>query len=361
MLSSKLSWMASAVVIVALAPWIVSGAAPKKASEQFKNIQVLKDVPADQLIPAMQFITASLGVGCDHCHVPGNFDKDDKKPKQTARQMMQMMSAINKINFAGERKVTCYSCHRGGAEPISVPVINVNAMAPAEPPKTPASLPTGEEVLNKYLAALGGSDALVKNTTRVAKGKAIIFGTRQFPAETISKSPDRTVSITHLSDGDMSNGFNSSTGWQAIPGRPVRELSAAEIDATRLDSDFYFSHHIKDLFNTLQTAGVDNLGGHLGYVVLGKRQGLPDVKLYFDGESGLLLRMMRFEETPLGLNPVQNDYADYRDVSGVKVPYHVTTLRAGRKGEVQLDAVEQNVSVEDSRFEMPQAAVPAPK
>jgi len=70
-------------------------AAPKTASQQFKNIQVLKDVPADQLIPAMQFITASLGVDCEYCHVEKAFDKDDKKPKVMARKMMEMMITIN--------------------------------------------------------------------------------------------------------------------------------------------------------------------------------------------------------------------------------------------------------------------------
>ena len=61
---------------------------PKTTDQAFKNIQILKGIPADQLIPTMQFISASLGVECEYCHVEGAFDKDDKKPKQTARKMM---------------------------------------------------------------------------------------------------------------------------------------------------------------------------------------------------------------------------------------------------------------------------------
>ncbi len=99
--------------------------APKLAEEQFKNIQVLKGIPADQILPAMQFITSSLGVECEYCHVREAhglaFDKDDKKPKLTARKMMQMVFAINKENFEGKREVTCYSCHRGAPNPISTP------------------------------------------------------------------------------------------------------------------------------------------------------------------------------------------------------------------------------------------------
>src|SRR5579863_921140 len=96
-------------------------AAGKKAEEQFKNIQVLKGVPAEQIFPTMQFIAASLGVECDYCHVQGAFEKDDKKNKQTARRMMEMMFAINKDNFEGHREVTCYSCHRGSAKPAGTP------------------------------------------------------------------------------------------------------------------------------------------------------------------------------------------------------------------------------------------------
>ena len=107
----------------------------KKAEEQFKNIQVLKGIPAEELFPTMQFIAASLGVQCDFCHVQGAFEKDDKKPKQTARKMMEMMFAINKDNFDGHRAVTCNSCHRGSAKPQPIPAVMT------EEPKEPMGAP----------------------------------------------------------------------------------------------------------------------------------------------------------------------------------------------------------------------------
>ena len=93
----------------------------KTAQSKFKNLQVLKDVPQEQLIPAMQFISASLGVECEFCHVRDAFDKDDKQPKQTARRMMQMMFALNSGQFQGQRAVTCFTCHRGAEEPLLAP------------------------------------------------------------------------------------------------------------------------------------------------------------------------------------------------------------------------------------------------
>src|SRR5450755_2797728 len=98
--------------------------APKKAEEQFKNIQTLKGIPADQLIPSMQFIAASLGVECEFCHVQHAFDKDDKKTKLAARKMMTMMMQIDTDNFKGEREVTCYTCHRGSVNPVVIPVLS---------------------------------------------------------------------------------------------------------------------------------------------------------------------------------------------------------------------------------------------
>src|SRR5260370_30140190 len=98
-------------------------AGPKLAEEEFKNIQALKGMPADQLIPSMQFIAASLCVECEFCHVAHANEKDDKKPKVTARKMINMMMAINKDNFEGHREVTCYSCHRGSTDPVATPII----------------------------------------------------------------------------------------------------------------------------------------------------------------------------------------------------------------------------------------------
>src|SRR5258708_19723286 len=89
----------------------------KTAAEAYQNIQVLKDIPADQLVPAMQFITYSLGVECSYCHVEGALDKDDKKPKQTARNMMQIMPPINQNNFNSNQTLPSTSSHHAPPPP----------------------------------------------------------------------------------------------------------------------------------------------------------------------------------------------------------------------------------------------------
>ncbi len=113
-LAIALAWAQSEPQAPAAVP-----ARPRLAEEEFKNVQALKGIPAEQVIPSMQFIAASLGVECEYCHVAHANDKDDKKPKVTARKMINMMKAINKDNFEGRHEVTCFSCHRGSAKRVA--------------------------------------------------------------------------------------------------------------------------------------------------------------------------------------------------------------------------------------------------
>ncbi len=366
-LASKRTFAITAVVIASVASVIVgakaqsqpAAAALKTTEETFKNIQVLKGVPADQLMPAMGFIAASLGVGCDHCHVAGAFEKDDKKPKQVARQMMQMMFAINRENFEGRREVTCYSCHHGSHEPVSVPIIapeEAKMERPGPPgaavPAVPA-LPSAEQILDKYAQAIGGADALQKISSRVEKGKATVFGGRQVPVEILTKAPGKRSSIMHLPMGDNTAIFDGATAWMSNPGRPVRELGGGELDAAKLDADIQFPLDAKQIFSELKVRGIEKIDGHDTLLVTGRRQGNPPVDLYFDQQTGLLIRVMRYTETPLGRYPTQIDYSDYRTSGGVKIPFQWTQARPGNSSTTQLDEVQNNVPVEDSRFAKP--------
>ena len=337
--------------------------APKKAEEQFKNIQTLKGIPADQLIPAMQFITASLGVECEFCHVQGAFEKDDKQPKQTARKMMDMMFAINKDNFEGHREVTCYSCHRGSADPVATPVVMAEepklGMGDAKKPdkkdeaaEAKAEGPSAAQLFDKYLRAVGGGAAIEKITSRVMKG-AITFGDRNVPIEIFSKGPEKRVSFTHTPDGDSVTAFDGHEGWLGAPGRPVREMHGSDIDAAAMDADLHFPAHLKDMFSKVEVRGTEKVGDRGAYLVVGQRDGKTPLRLYFDEQSGLLLRLVRYGETPLGRLPTQIDYADYREAGGVKIPFRWNLARPGGRFTIQVSEVKQNVPVDDAKFARP--------
>jgi photosynthetic reaction center cytochrome c subunit len=338
---------------------------PKKAEEQFKNIQVLKGIPADQVIPAMQFITASLGVECEFCHVEGAFEKDDKKPKQAARKMIEMMFAINKDNFEGHREVTCYSCHRGSTDPVGTPLVmaegpkGVGEAKPAEEKGEgaegkEASGPPVDQLFDKYLQAVGGVAAIDKITSRAMKGM-ITFGDRDVPIDIFSKDPDKRISFTHTPDGDSVTAFDGHEGWLGAPGRPVREMHGPDLDGASMDADLHFAAHLKGMFTETQARGTEKVGERDTYLVIGQREGKPPLRLNFDTQSGLLVRLVRYGETPLGRMPTQIDYADYREAGGVKIPFRWTLARPSGRFTIQVTEVKENVSVDDAKFAKPAA------
>jgi photosynthetic reaction center cytochrome c subunit len=342
--------------------------APKRAEEQFKNIQVLKGIPADQVIPGMQFIAASLGVECEFCHVQGAFEKDDKKPKQTARKMMEMMFAINKDNFEGHREVTCYSCHRGNPDPVATPPVMAEDLksGAAEAKKSggvetkEVGGPTADQLLDRYLQAAGGVKAIDKVSSRVMKG-TITFGDRNVPIEIFSKDPEKRVSITHTPDGDSVTAFDGHEGWLGVPGHQVREMHGPDLDGAAMDADLQFAEHLKSMFSEAQVRGKETIGDYEAYFVAGQREGKTPLRLYFDAQSGLLVRLVRYGETPFGRLPTQIDYADYREVGGVKMPFRWTLARPGGRFTIQLSEVKQNVPVDDAKFVKPPAPAEAQK
>ena len=91
------------------------------AAARFKNIQIMKDVPASRFLDAMRSFTMSLGTDCEHCHVQNNFAADDKPAKNMARKMITMTRNINEQTFGGKVEVRCYTCHQGKVEPQSTP------------------------------------------------------------------------------------------------------------------------------------------------------------------------------------------------------------------------------------------------
>jgi len=345
----------------------VKAQGPKKAEEQFKNIQVLKGVPADQVFPTMQFITASLGVECDFCHVQGAFDKDDKKTKQTARKMMEMMFAINKDNFEGHREVTCYSCHRGSAQPAAIPAVmmeepkeGMGEPKKAEGESKETSGPSAQQLLDKYVQASGGAAAIDKVTSRVMKG-SIEFGGKALPIDIYSKDPDKRISFTHMSEGDSVTAFDGHDGWLGTPGRPLREMHGGDLDGASIDADLHLATHLKAMFSEMRVRGMEKVGDRTTYEVVGQREGKPPIELYFDEQTGFLVRLVRFGETALGQMPTQIDYADYRDTDGVKVPYRWTLARPSGRFTIQVSEMKQNVPVEDAKFAKPPAPAEQPK
>jgi photosynthetic reaction center cytochrome c subunit len=370
----------SAVVVIAFsacagmalrysAPWTTTAFArepekpvadtPKTAEQQFKNIQALKGIPAEQLIPTMQFISASLGVECEFCHVGRQMDKDDKKEKQTARKMIAMELAINRENFDGKVQVTCHTCHRGSPRPVGTPILSADAAGPhfqEESSEAHANLPSPEQILDKYLAAVGGADALKKIKTRQEKGTMEVNG-RKFPIEVYCEAPDKRVSISQMQNGPSVTAFNGEVGWLTIP-NGMHRMSAPEREAARIDAEMHFPVRVREIYKEFQVLPGEPLEGHATIVVAARGPGQPPLRLYFDQGNGLLSRLVRYTETPLGSLPVQIDYADYRETDGVKIPYRWTLTRPNGSFTIRVEQVQQNVAIDPALFVAPNGGEP---
>jgi photosynthetic reaction center cytochrome c subunit len=340
-----------------------AGTAVKTAGEQFKNIQVLKDLPADQLLPAMQFITVALGVDCEHCHVRGANEKDDKQTKLAARHMMQMQMDINKNNFNGNRQVTCNTCHRGSEHPVGVPAIQDTdgdraRPAPEAAAAAPPTLPTADQLFAKYIDAVGGPAAVAKITTRVEKGNTIV-GENKTPIDLYMKAPNMRYSVTHGQNGDSITAFDGTAGWQGGGRGGPRAMAPIDSMSAMMDAAIAFPTGVKALFAQTRVR-TDKIGDKEYYVLSGNGPGTPSqVRLYFDEQTGLLTRVIRYNDAGLGSMPVQVDYADYRDADGIKIPFRWTLSRPQGRFTIQVDSVQQNVPVDDSKFAKPAAPPPA--
>lgn len=347
---------------VAVAPRVARGQAgdAKTAEQVYKNITQLKGTPADQLGPAMQFIATSLGVDCEFCHVQGKMDADDKPAKKTAREMMAMTAMINKSSFGGRQQVTCYSCHHGLSHPASMPPV-LESDAPMRTEAAVTTPPAGaaatvDQILDKYVDALGGADALRRVTSRVMKG-VIVTGGQQTPIELFTKAPNMRVSISHMGSADSLTAFDGTAGWLGTTGRPAREMSAAESAAAGLDAEFYLPLRLKEIYPQLRRGRPETIRGVDCEVLNGSSAGHPAVRLYFEKTTGLLVRMVRYADTSMGRMPTQIDYADYKDAGGAKAAYRWTLSRPNGRFTIQIAEMKANVPIEDARFRKPAGEV----
>jgi hypothetical protein len=361
----------AAVAVAVGAFWATSRAdagqdrpAEKTAAEQFKNIQVLKSMPASKLRGAMEYMSASLGVECDYCHA-NPWDSDEKEPKRTARKMLLMTEAINKDNFGGDMEVSCNTCHRGQIHPgVSV---SVDRPAHANPdPTTPAGLPTAEQLFDKYVQALGGRAAIDKVTSRVVRGEQVSTDGEKATIETWVKAPGRlvgTTTTTAPAKSVFTVGVGGATPWRKLErdGKtqvsPLRDMQLAEV---MRDAELLRGAGLGGAYQRVSVSGKETVNGREAYVV---RATAPDgnrERFYFDVQTGLLLRREVTFATYLGGLPFRIDFENYRAVDGVKEPFTVRWSSADSGWTETYKEVKHNVTIEDARFEMPQPPPPAP-
>lgn len=354
-----------------------NGDKPLMSDQVFKNVQVLKGIPVNEFMDTMGFFAASLGLNCVFCHTDESLEDwshfaDDVPRKKIARGMIAMVNNLNKNNFGGRREVTCYTCHHGNERPKVIPSLAEQYGVAAEDPNEveivaggPAG-PTVDQILDKYIQALGGAQKVAALKSYAGKGTFEGYDTyhQKVPMEIYAKVPGQLTQIVHTQNGDSTIVFDGMSGWVASVDKPVRllpDLAGYERDAAKLDADLAIPVNIKQALTQWKTGfPVASIEDKLANVVQGTGAGGTRFKLYFDQESGLLDRVVRYEPTAVGTLPIQVDYSNYKDVAGVKIPFNWTVTWTNGMSINELASVDANVAIDASRFAKPAAAVVKP-
>jgi len=343
---------------------------PPMADDVFKNIQVLRGLTVDQFMGTMGFIAAALSMNCIECHDTSSSEAFalDNPRKQMARRMILMVDAFNKSNFGGKREVTCYSCHRGDARPKVTPSLAEQYSTPLpddpneiEISETPIpNAPSADQLLDKYIQALGGAQRLSSVTSFVARGTYTGFdtGISKVPVDVYAKAPNLRTTVVHLSSGDNIRTSDGRNFWTTSAGTflpiPVLAMSGGELEGAKLDAALSFPGQIKQMLKDWRTdfpsATIDDNDVD---VVQGTGAYNTPVKFYFDKKSGLLVRLVRYTDTALGLIPSQTDYSDYREVSGVKMPFRWTVTWTDGRSTVELSELRVNTPIDAAKFARP--------
>jgi len=361
---------------------------PLLAEQVFKNIQALKGIPVDDFLQTMGVMSAALQFDCSDCHANAGTDKvdwaADTPRKRTARRMVLMVAAINKDNFGGRQMVTCWTCHRNRDRPLTTPTMEILYGMPSLDPDdvlvTPPGMPSPASILDKYIQASGGAQRLAGLTSFVGKGTSVGFGGfgGGGDVEIDAKFPDKRATIilfkAETARGDQIRTYDGRTGWVRTPLNVLGEfqLSGSDLDGARFDAQLSFPGQIKQILTNLKTGpptSITDLPAPSSQsslqqdVALGQTHSVDVVQgtgprgmlvtLYFDRQTGLLLRELRYGNSPIGRVPTQIDYANYRDVNGLKLPFRITYAWLDGRDSIVLTDIKTNVPVDEAKFGKP--------
>jgi photosynthetic reaction center cytochrome c subunit len=351
---------------------LASGKKVLMVEDVFTNVQVLKGIPVNEFMETMGMFAASLSLNCSECHsakASSDWSRyaDDVPRKRTARRMILMVNTINKANFGGQTLVTCYTCHQNSVTPRATPSLAEQYATPPPPdtndveiiPDAPSPGPPADQILDRYVEAAGGTNKLAALTSYTAKGTYQGFDTDMTPVlvDLYVKAPSMRSLVVHTAYGDSFTNFDGRDGWYAGNERPLKVLQlppGPDLDSLKLDADLSFPGRVRQVLTNLRGGFPEaTIDGRDVYVVEGLTASRTRVKLFFDKQTGLLVRNVRFIPTPVGTVPVQVDYGDYRDIAGVKLPYQWTMTWTNGQSTAKFTELQANVPIDDARFAQP--------
>jgi hypothetical protein len=343
-----------------------SPAAPAEqtAGQKYKNVQVLKDMPVSEFDDAMVYMSAATGQNCEGCHVRTpegvwQHEKDDKDHKTTARTMLTMTQAINAQHFKGEQRVMCTTCHSGRREPLATTplaqVMTADQLAAAAAraaagPRPQPPTETVDQILDKYLAALGGRDAVARVRSRLMTGTVTTRAGQTVPFTVQEKAGGLFRSDAVVSAAlTVTKAFDGKSGW-IVSGKDAADYAGVELGVVSRSGELGLALDVKNQLSRMTVGRYEKIDGVDVISVNGRSAPNVAESLYFDRSTGLLVRRIARLSTVMGQIPIQMDFADYRAVEGVKVPYQVRQTTWDAVMTAKFTAVTLNAPIDDARF-----------
>jgi zinc protease len=220
----------------------------------------------------------------------------------------------------------------------------------------PESMPTVDQVLEKYVQAIGGKSTIEKMTTLVTKGAVDVPSTgERGTMELYKKAPNKEMQmISTPSNGPSQRGFDGTAGWNWDPDSGPSDMSPSDLVAMKLESDFYRDIRLKELYPKMSVKGKEKVGNREAYVIEAPREDGSSEKMYFDTQSGLLVQSEIPMEVPdEGKTVVNSQYEDYREVGGIKVAFTIRQTSAYFDYVIKLSDAKYNVPIDDAKFKKP--------
>ena len=216
------------------------------------------------------------------------------------------------------------------------------------------SLPTVDDLLNRYVDALGGAAALKALKNRVTKGTMDIVGHSRGEAfEMYEQAPNKVLHVFHEKDGTTKVGFNGRVGWDFDKTTGVRMLKGSELAQLQIDAYFYGPLELKKNFTKVTLAGMSKIGYRDVYVIDLQHAAGTVVRVYLDAQTYLLARTNSVRRWGPVSASVEIYYDDWREVDGTKQPFSMTFSFPKLTVSVHVDEIRHDVALDPAIFDPP--------
>ena len=217
-------------------------------------------------------------------------------------------------------------------------------------------LPKGEEIIAKYIDAIGGREKLESLTSMQMSGSF------SMPAQginakmnVVSVFPGKffvTINIPGL--GEIKQGCDGETAWEINPLTGSRILEGKEFEQAQMQASVARELDLEANFESVECTGEEDFAGKACYVVKQVSKGGLEQTVYYEKESGLVAGSKMTVESPQGAIDTESTIDDYLEIDGVKMPKSVSAAMMGMKQVIEFDAVKFNVEVDESQFAVPE-------